>query len=829
MSSGNTLKPSRRKRGLVPSRPVLEGLGAGAVLLATAMLSIAAVFRTASRAFDEEVRAGLMNFAHAAAALVDGDVHRALVSPEQEATQAYADAIQPLRKVLNQASDLRFLYTAVLVEDQVHFILDATPPGDADGDGVEDHSALMEPYEDADPDMLAVLRDGEARVTAEPYSDDWGTFISAFVPLRDSQGRQVGILGADITLARYEARLGDIRRAARLGLVPAAVVSIVLGLGVFTMRRNSLLSRQRQREAQVAVQESEARLRELAERSAAVLWLMDWKQDRVIYVSPAFETVWGRPCRDLYDNSHAWIEPIHPDDRERVGQEYYRSAALGAFSMEYRVVKPSGEIIWVLDRGSPVVDETGEVHRIAGIAEDITERKNFERELERRHRLLQDFIDETVASNKKLEAARQAAESANRAKSEFLANVTHEIRTPMTAILGFAEILREGENVLRLSEIQTQAIDSIHRNGGYLLGIINDILDLSKIDAGKLDVEAVSCEPAPLIADALRLVSGKAEAKRLPIHLEFQGTTPAKIRTDPARLRQILINLLGNAIKFTPRGHVRVVVRQAPTPAGRPGLAVDVEDTGIGLTEEQMTRLFQPFTQADTSTTRVFGGTGLGLTISRRLARLLGGDVSVRSTAGMGSVFTVFVETGPLDGVPMLNPHEARELAERTATDDSRSASSGSGPPPSNSLAEPLSARILIAEDGPDNQRLLRHILTRAGAHVTIAGNGKLAVDMALAQAGTNQAFDVVLMDMQMPVMSGYEAARTLRAAGYEGPIIALTANAMSGDREKCLAAGCNDYTVKPIRRAELLELVRRYGQRGAPCAASGSAWYPAL
>ncbi|MCC7290783.1 MAG: response regulator [Phycisphaerales bacterium] len=783
------------------------------------MVSIAAVYRSASHAFDEEVHAGLMNFAHAAAALVDGDAHRTLVSPEQEATPAYEAAVEPLRKVLSQASDLRFLYTVVLVQDQVYFVLDATPPGDADDDGVEDHSALMDPYEDADPDMLAALRDGEARVTAEPYSDAWGTFISAFVPLRDSGGRQVGVLGADITLARYEARLGELRRAAILGLIPAAIVSTVLGLGVYSLRRSSRLSRRREHEAQVAVQESEARLRELAERSAAVLWLMDWKQDRVIYVSPAYEAVWGRLCQDLYANSHAWIESIHEEDRDRVGKEYYASAARGAFSMEYRVVRPSGEVVWVLDRGSPVLDEAGEVHRIAGIAEDITERKKSERELQRRHDLLQAFVDEIVATNKKLEAARQAAEIANRAKSEFLANVSHEIRTPMTAILGFAEILREGENGRRLSDEQTQAVDSIHRNGGYLLGIINDILDLSKIDAGKLDVDAVVCAPAPLIADVLQLVSTKAAEKGLPLHLEFEGAVPVRIRSDPTRLRQILINLVGNAIKFTSAGHVRVSVRRAVTPANKPGLAIEVEDTGLGLTEEQLSRLFQPFTQADASTTRVFGGTGLGLSISRRLARLLGGDVTVRSSPGKGSVFTVFVETGPLDAVPMLSPQEARELVGRRAAEAPPRAREAATPA-SMPQVQTLSARILIAEDGPDNQRLLRHVLARAGADLTFAENGRLAVDLALAGAGTGQAFDVILMDMQMPVMSGYDAARTLRAAGYDGPIIALTANAMSGDREKCLAAGCDDYTVKPIRRAELLELVRRYALGGAPCTA---------
>ncbi len=413
--------------------------------------------------------------------------------------------------------------------------------------------------------------------------------------------------------------------------------------------------------------------------------------------------------------------------------------------------------------------------------------------------------------------AMQEAESANQAKSEFLANMSHEIRTPMTAILGYAENLLDPE--FSQSE-RLNAVHTIRRNGEHLLEIINDILDLSKIEAGKLQLERLPCSPIQVVANVQSLMKVRADSKSLPLTVEYVGPIPETIQSDPTRLRQILVNLIGNAIKFTETGGVRLVIRlvDADSDSGRdsrtPMIQFDVIDTGIGLTPEQMSGLFQAFTQADTSTTREFGGTGLGLSISKRLAEILGGDITVESTPEKGSTFRVRIATGPLDGVKMpKNPagSTAARLEEAAAAK----------PDEAN-----LKCRILLAEDGLDNRRLVSFMLKRVGAQVTAVENGKLAADAALAARDQGSAFDVILMDMQMPVMDGYEATGLLRRKGYKGSIIALTAHAMAGDREKCLNAGCDGYATKPIDRAKLIDMIRSHlsedrNEREAPQPAS--------
>ncbi len=403
-------------------------------------------------------------------------------------------------------------------------------------------------------------------------------------------------------------------------------------------------------------------------------------------------------------------------------------------------------------------------------------------------------LAELKSKNLALEELNEAAKAANRAKSEFLANMSHEIRTPMTAILGFSEVLME--NVM--DQEQLEAAATIKRNGEYLIGIIDDILDLSKIEAGKLEIESVQCSPCQVLSEVASLMRVRAKAKNLSLQIDYDGPMPRTIQSDPTRLRQILINLIGNAIKFTEVGKVRLVARLLDAECDEPRMQFEVIDSGIGMTEEQIAKLFNPFQQADTSTTRKFGGTGLGLTICKRLADKLSGDISVKSTAGKGSTFTVTVGTGPLDGVKLLDcPSEARL--------------------PTHSDRKPaavkikLDCRVLLAEDGPDNQRLIVFLLEKAGAKVVVADNGRIAYDLALTARDEGTPFDVILMDMQMPVMGGYEATAKLRKTGYTGPIIALTAHAMSTDRDKCLDAGCNDYTTKPIDHKKLISVVAEY------------------
>ncbi|NLX14092.1 MAG: response regulator [Phycisphaerales bacterium] len=429
---------------------------------------------------------------------------------------------------------------------------------------------------------------------------------------------------------------------------------------------------------------------------------------------------------------------------------------------------------------------------------DVIEEREERFQEQRRYVLhLEDEVERRSAA---LRETMIRAEEANRTKSEFLANMSHEIRTPMTAILGFTEVLQDyAVNELASPDL-AKAVETIQRNGEHLLQIINDILDLSKVEAGKLCVETIRCQPVQAATEVISLMQARADAKGLDLNLEYTGAIPEYIQTDPTRLRQILFNLIGNAIKFTEAGAVRVRLRLRNDPGQEPSLQFDVVDTGIGLTAEQATRLFQPFMQADTSTTRRFGGSGLGLTISKRLAEMLGGTITVASSLGHGSTFSVTIATGSLEGVRMiehpqygLDPTSSRS----TANQDS-------------SAPVTLASRILLAEDGPDNQKLIAFILKKAGAEVTIAENGRIAVEQAMTAADNGQPFDVILMDMQMPVLDGYQATTELRRQNYTGPIIALTAHAMPKDREKCLLAGCDDYAAKPISRKELLETIHR-------------------
>jgi len=448
-------------------------------------------------------------------------------------------------------------------------------------------------------------------------------------------------------------------------------------------------------------------------------------------------------------------------------------------------------------------------------------RRAFDRERRARHdaeEMLENKARELWVTNKELAAmnevleervverteglaqATERAEEASRAKSRFLANMSHELRTPLTAILGYADVLLDGDGD---SESNRTQLETIHRNGEHLLGLINDILDMSKIEVGKMGVEYVKMDPVGLVESIREMMQQYAFERGIELFVEYSGEIPREIYSDPMRVRQVLINLVGNSLKFTERGWVRMTV-SFDTDDGR--LRVAVADTGIGMSEEQVGKVFESFTQADASTVRRFGGTGLGLHIAKKLAGLLDGDLVVESELGKGSVFTLTVGAGDVVGVV-----EGVDVIEARIAADKEAAVLGC----SGATALVLDGvSVLLVEDGLDNQRLIRHILTKAGADVEICENGRLAVDHLINEGGAG-LYQLVLMDMQMPVLDGYEASRELRERGVRIPIIALTAHAMSHDRELCLEAGCDDYATKPIDRARLISLCVRWGTSG--------------
>jgi signal transduction histidine kinase/ActR/RegA family two-component response regulator len=395
--------------------------------------------------------------------------------------------------------------------------------------------------------------------------------------------------------------------------------------------------------------------------------------------------------------------------------------------------------------------------------------------------------EEVAARTAELTLARDRAEAASRAKSEFLANMSHEIRTPMNGVLGMAELVLDGE----LSPAQRDGVETIQSSAQSLLGIIDEILDFSRIEAGRLPIDPIPCDLSSLAADVVRSLAGRADQKGIVLRCTVDASTPPCAVVDPGRLRQVLLNLVGNAIKFTSTGDVSLDVRgQGALPDGRTLVVFVVRDSGIGIEATRLRAIFDPFTQADGSMTRRYGGTGLGLTICARLVQLMGGEIDVQSTPGVGSTFTVRLPlmpafaaaVGRLGATPLVAPGVSADTT--TAEPE----------------AEPRVRHVLVAEDNPVNQRVVQHLLRKRRWSMTVVDDGREAV-----AAFERERFDLVLMDVQMPEMDGLEAVTLLRSIERRDgrphtPVIAVTAHAMSGDRDRCLARGMDGYVTKPLR-----------------------------
>lgn len=614
-------------------RPAAIGAGAGAILLGATLVSIAGVRHTAREAIGREVKENLARLSTVVAATIDAEAHAGLVEAGQQSGEVYARLNAPLTQAIRKTDGVQYIYTLRPVDGSLHFVLDGTPPGDADGDGVEDHSFLMDVYEDPDPAAWRAVLENRVVVTDEPYTDAWGTFLSGFAPIRLEDGRVDGVVGVDVSAREFASRLAQVDRAAAWALLPCAVLSVVAGL-------------------------------------------------------------------------LAW---------------------------------------WVTRRMVRHADE--------------------------------------------LERHRAEAERANRYKSSLLANISHELRTPLTAIMGFVGIATDRS--VDESE-RHEAIATVRENADHLLALINDLLDMSKAEAGTITIEPAEVNLQELVRTAVAPLRQRASQKRIAMHIEGAEALPERAVLDPTRTRQILLNLLGNAVKFTDRGSVSLRIED------RGGVLVfRVEDTGPGMDGEQLSRLFQPFSQVSHSAAKRREGTGLGLAISRHLAELMGGGIAVASEVGRGSVFTAEIP---------YTPSSADSPASAVLVGDFL---------PAGPLA---GRRVLLAEDGADNRRLLRFILTRAGAEVVEQVDGQAALEAMTSGEGSR--VDLVLTDWDMPRLDGAGLVSALRAWGWHGPVVSLTAHATEDQHRACMAAGCDAHLTKPIDWGVLVDtcagLIERRSKRAA-------------
>jgi signal transduction histidine kinase/ActR/RegA family two-component response regulator len=637
--------------------PLLHGIVAGCVIMVISSLGLFYLWHSAWQSQLDAVRTELKELARVAATLVDGDRHRLLRSQAQAGSSDHLALLAPLVRFHKSTSDLIYVYTAVLDKGRIYYVLGTDYLYRIDGDA-ETVSPIMEPHDTLDPTLRRALERHEVTVNEEPVKEAVRSYMSAYAPFYDSQGRFVGVVGVDMWVRDFDARIGAIRRAGVGAFAAVAMLSVLAGFVVYRLSRTA-------------------------------------------------------------------------------------------------------------------------------------------RRVRRRDRIIQARLAE---AKQQAEVQAQRAEAASKAKSDFLAMMSHEIRTPMNGVLGFANLLLETP----LSAEQREFAQTVQRSGDALLTVINDVLDYSKIEAGRMTVEQIDFDLRSVGDEVCKILRTTITERGLAMTLAYDEKLPRMIKGDPVRLRQVLLNLAGNAVKFTERGTVRIELSRL----NEGEVKISVVDSGIGITEEQLDRMFRRFTQADSSTTRRYGGTGLGLAISKTLVELMGGSIGVSSQPGIGSTFwfTLPLIVGVQTQTEAEVPAAAASPAVPVLVDVVPST-----PAALSAAGQGGGRRLLLVEDNFVNQRVAVYMLNKLGHRVDVAKHGREAVDML-----GKIAYDLVLMDCQMPEMDGFEATRIIRdrssaVLDHDVPVIAMTANAFPEDRARSLASGMNDFLAKPVDRSVLASMLAKW------------------